>query len=210
MLAKRLALLLTLALLLSAGLVQSAAADGGPGADPSAAFAPPDLEEDECAVGDPECEEAFLDEECEALDEEEECEEVLDEAEGEAPAECLLITARPRVSIGQGKLRLDVRYTLTDPASVTLSLRASGAKGSLAIAPSRHRLSRDGTLHESAELSDGETERALAAREFTVRLRVAGVPSSCHRYDVRHLAVKRGGASSAVFSESQADLRAGR
>lgn len=207
MLAKKsLTLLVTIAFLTGLGLTQSAAAEDPLDADPSAFF-----EDEECAAGDPDCEELLEGEECEAIgDEEEECEEELEELAGEAPAECLLTTARPRISIaaGQEKLRLDVRYTVSGPANVSVSLRASGNKGGLSVAASRHRLTRDGTLHETAELSEEETERALAAREFTVRLRVTGVPWSCHRYDVRHLVVKRGGDDNPVFSESQPDSRA--
>lgn len=210
-LASCLAFLLTIVLVASLGLARSAAADAEPSADPGAVLAP--LFEDECAAEDPACEEGLEDEECEAFEEEdEECEEEGEEVAGEAPAECLLTTARPRLSIAadQQKLRIDVRYTLTGPANLALSLRSSGGKGSVAIAASRHHLTRSGTLHESAELSEEETERALTAKQFTVKLRVLGVPSTCHRYDSRQLSVKRGGEGSPVFSEDGADLRAGR
>lgn len=206
MLAKRLLLLLSIALLVSAGSSQAAVAEDAPGAEADAAF----FEDEECATGDQDCEESVEGEECEAFEDEEEfCEEEIEEAQGEAPAECLLTSARPRVSIGGGQeqLRLDIRYTVAGPANVTVSLRASGKKGSVSIAPSRHKLTRNGTLRETAELSEEETERALAAREFTVKLRVAGVSSSCHRYDVRHLVVKRGGDESPVFSERPAAPR---
>ncbi len=205
MFAKRLVVLLSIALLASLGFAHSVAAEDEIGADPSAAF----FEDEECAPGDADCEEIVETGECEALEDEEFCEEEAEEIEGEAPAECLLTSASPRVSIGGGqeKLRLDVRYTVSGPANVTISLRASGNKGSVAVAPSRHKLNRDGTLHEIAELNAEETERALAAREFTVKLRVAGAPSSCRAYETRRLVVKRGGAESPVFSERPAEAR---
>jgi hypothetical protein len=214
-LASGLAVLLTIFLLAGLGLARPAAAEADPSADPGAALVPlfEDEGEGECEADDPACEESLEDEECEAFEEEdEECEEEAEAVAGEAPAECLLTTARPRISIAadQQKLRLDVRYTLTGPADVAVSLRSSGGKGAMAIAASRHHLTRSGILHESAELSEEETERALTAKRFTVKLRVLGVPSSCQRYDSRQLSVKRGGDESPVFSETSADLRAGR
>jgi hypothetical protein len=189
MLAKRLVLLLSIGLLVSAGFSASALAEDVPGAEADAAF----FEDEECAPGDQDCEESLEAEECEAFEDEEEfCEEELEEASGEAPAECLLTSARPRVSIGGGgeKLRLDVRYTVSGPANVTLSIRGRGGKGSFMVPASRHRLSRNGTLRETVELSGEAMERAEAAREFTVRLRVAGVPSSCHRYDSYRIVIE--------------------
>jgi hypothetical protein len=207
-----LAFLLTIALI--AGISSARAADlpTMPGA--GATIAPP-FEEGECEPGEPDCEEEGdenEDEECElGEDGEEECVEVGD-GENEAPPECLLTTARPRVSISaaQQRLRLDVRYTLTDPADVAIGLRSSGGKGSMAVPTTKHHLSHSGNFHETFELSEAETERALGAKQFTVRLHVLDVPWSCHRYDFRHLNVRHGGEQSPVFSETSADLRSGR
>lgn len=211
-LARPLPFLLAIALLLLGAALAPAAVAGAP-AGPVSQAAPPFEEEGECEE-DPFCEEAFEGEECEAFEaEEEECEEEegAGPAKGEAPAECLLTSARPRISISgpRRRLRLAVRYTLAGPAEVVVSLRSSGG-GPVSVAPSRHRLSHSGSLHETAALSEEETERALAAKRFTVRLRVLGVPWSCRRYDVRHLDVRRGGEEARSFSERAADLRAGR
>jgi hypothetical protein len=200
-----LAFLLTVALV--AGIGSARAADL-PAA--SSALAP-SFEEGECEADEPECAEEG-DEECElGEDGEEECLEAGD-GEDEAPAECLLTTARPRISISsaQQRLRLEIRYTLAGPADVAIGLRSSGGKGSVTVPTSKHHLSHSGNFHETVQLSDAETERALDAKQFTVRLHVLDVPSSCHRYDFRHLSVRRGGQQSPVFSETGADLRSGR
>lgn len=198
------AFLLTLALVSGLGLARSSnAATSPPGAP---ADAPPfEAGEEECAADEPECgegEECEWDEECggEAAD------------EGEAPAECLLTSAQPQVTVSgaQQRLRLSVRYTVEAPVEVAVSLRASGGKSGLTIGTEKHRLSGSGSFQDTTGLSASEAERALAAGQFTVRLRATGVPWSCHRYDFRHLTVKRQDHGGAVFSESRADLRAGR
>lgn len=208
-----LAALLTLSLLTGLGFARSSSA--APSAAPKAPIAIPPFEdeEEECAAEEPDCAEAFADEECEWNEDEEveECEEAGAE-EGEAPAECLLTSAQPRVTVSgaQDRLRLSVRYKVEAAAEVAVSLRASGGKGGLTIAAEKHRLTHNGSFRDTTSLSPAETERALAAGEFTVRLRVIGVPWSCHRYDFRHLTAKRDGHGGAVFSESRSDLRAGR
>jgi hypothetical protein len=204
------AFLLTLALLAGLGLARAGSA--APAAPKAPVAAPPfEAEEEECGAGEPECEGAG--EGCEWA-EDEELEECEGEAgdEGAAPPECLLASAQPQVAVSepQQRLRLSVRYTVEAPVEVAVSLRASGARGGLTIAAEKHRLSRSGSFQDTTDLSPAETERALAAGEFTVRLRAIGVPWTCHRYDFRHLTVKRQGHGGAAFSESRSDLRSGR
>lgn len=211
MLAKPLAVLLSITLLASLGFAQSAFARDALGADPSAAL----FEEEECDLGEPDCVEELGFEECEEAEdgEELECEEEPEPLRaGEAPADCLLTSARPRVSIagGQGRLKLDVRYEVSAPAEVSVSLRSAGGKGTVAMPPERLRLSRGGVFHETLDLSEEETERALSAREFSVRLRVASVPSSCLRYELQHLTVKRGGEENPNFSTPGPNARSSR
>ena len=207
------AFLLTLALVAGLGLARSSGA--APATVPPKAPVPSpfEAEEEGCEAGEPDCVEASTAEECE-WGEGEEFEECEGEAgdEGDAPDECLLTSAQPQVTISgaQQRLRLSVRYSVEAPAEVAVSLHASGGKGSLTVAAERRRLSRSGSFQDTASLSPAEAERALAASQFTVRLRVTGVPWSCHRYDLRHLTVKRQGHGGAVFSERQTDLRAGR
>lgn len=197
------AFLLTLALVAGLGLARSSNAATAPAKAPvdSPSF---EAEEEECAADEPECDEG---EECEW---DEEC-EAEDGDEGEAPAECLLTSAQPQVTVSgaQQRLRLSVRYTVEAPVEVAVSLRASGGRGGLTIATEKHRLNHSGSFQDTTGLSASETERALAADEFTIRLRAIGAPWSCHRYDFRHLTVKHQGRGGAVFSESRADLRAG-
>src|SRR5690348_14757330 len=96
--AKPLALLLSIALLATLGLAPSAFAEDALDANPSAAL----LEDEECELGEPDCVEELGFEECEEAEdgEELECEEEpAPLGAGEAPADCLLTSARPRVSI---------------------------------------------------------------------------------------------------------------
>ncbi|MET0559270.1 MAG: hypothetical protein ABW065_11435 [Solirubrobacterales bacterium] len=205
---------ITIALVVGLGMARSADAANLALPGPSASIQPPFEDGEECEADEPDCaeEEGEGEEECE-LDEDgfEEC-VGSEEDEDEAPPECLLTTARPRISIAadQERLRLDVRYTLAAPADVSISLRSSGSKGALALPAGKRHLSRSGSFHETTQLTGTETERALAAKQFTVRLHVLDVPGSCNRYEFRHLRVRRGGEQSPVFSETGADLRAGR
>lgn len=211
MLAKPLAFLLSLTLLASLGFADAAPAASLPApAKPGPPAALPAFEEEEeCELGEPDCFEELEFEECEEVEdgEELECEEEPEPPRaGEAPADCLLTSARPRVSIAGGaqRLKLDVRYAVSGPAEVSVSLRSVGGKGSVAMPPERLRLSRGGSFHETLELNEEETERALSARQFSVRLRVADVPSSCRRYELQRLTVKRGGEDNPVFSAPKA------
>jgi len=198
-----LAFVATIVLLAAVGLARSAQAAGPPAPSPGASLLPPFEAGEECEADEPECaEEDEGEEECEIG--EEECEE--DEAEeGEAPPECLLTTAQPRLSISasQQRLRLQVHYTLAGPADVTIGLRSSGGKGSLTLPASKHHLSHSGSLHQTFALSEAETERALDAKQFIVRLHVLDVPWACHRYDFHHLSIKRGSPVSPAFSEKR-------
>lgn len=205
------ALLLTAALLAALGSAHPARAASLPAPAALQHFD----EEEECELAEPDCFEELEFEECEEGEdgEELECEEGPEPPRaGEAPAECLLTGARPRVAIAgsRQRLRLDVRYDVSAPAEVSVSLRSAGGRGSVAMPPERLRLSRDGSFHEVIELTEEETERALSAREFAVRLRVAGVPWACRRYETQHLTVRRGGGDSAVFLPAGGKARAGR
>jgi hypothetical protein len=205
------AFVLTVALLAALGLARSASAAGAPGAaKPSPPIATPPFEtEEECEADEPNCEEEFSAEECEE-GEEAECEEGFEEGE-EAPTECLLTTAQPRIAIApeQRRLRLEVRYTVTAPADVLVGLRSAGGHGSTSVAAQKRHLIHSGSFQETVELSPAAATRALAAKQFTVRLHVLGVPSSCQRYESRHLSVKHQAHGGAVFSETAANRRAG-
>jgi hypothetical protein len=195
----------TILLLAAVGLARSAQAARSPVTpNPDASLLPSPFEEgEECEADEPDCtEDEGEEEECETG--EEDCEEAEGE-EAEAPPECLLTTARPRLSISdsQQRLRLQVRYTLSGPAEVAIGLRSSGSKGSLTLPASKHRLSHDGTFRQSFALSEAETERALNAKQFTLRLHVLDVPWSCHRYDFHHLSVRHGGHDAPAFSEKR-------
>jgi hypothetical protein len=204
-----LGLLLTLALLATLGLAHSA---GAATAGPSTPIAAPPFEE-ECEADEPECEEE-AGEECEEIEEWEEAEEEECEEAGveEAPAECLLTSAQPQLTVldEPRRLRLQVHYVLAGPAEVAASLHGSGGRGSFGLDAGRRHLSHSGSFQETIGLSPGETTRALAAKRFTLRLSATGAPSSCHRYDLHQLDVRRRAHGDAVFSETGAQRSHGR
>jgi hypothetical protein len=127
-------------------------------------------------------------------DEEGEAEEEWDEegARGEPPYECVLRTARATVVVqeAQSKLRLQLAYTAFEPAPASVEYRLRGDKGSLQLNAGHRRLSESGVLRETETLSASELAKALAARTFTVDIRVPGAPQYCDDYAERRLKTK--------------------
>lgn len=154
---------------------------------PDVLAAPTGEEEEEAAAS--EDEEVAIEEEC---DEEEpgECEE---ETVGpEAPIECLLTTVRPTAfaSGNSDRVRLQIRYTTTSPTAVKVDYGTHGGKGSLFLGSEKKRFGKKGVLRLNRELTENQMAKVLAARDFTVRLRVLGAPRWCGSYFDRHLDVR--------------------
>lgn len=128
-------------------------------------------------------------------EEDEESEEESEEAgtSSEPPAECGLRTARASVVVdeSQAKLRTLISYTSFEPVRVAIDFRLSGGKGSLTLGRERKRLSYSGVVHGVERLGKGELTKVLAARNFTVTVRVLAAPAYCHRYFDRHLKSRR-------------------
>ncbi len=145
-------------------------------------------EEDEAAASEEEGIEA--EEECEE-EEPGECEE--DEGGPEAPAECLLATVQPTAfaSGNSDKVRLQIRYTAASPTAVKLEYGLHGAKGSLFLGSEKKRFGKTGVLRLTRKLSESQMAKVMAARDFSVRLRVLDAPRWCGSYFDRHLDVRR-------------------
>ncbi len=133
-------------------------------------------------------------EECEEgeVEDEEECEEEEGGGAG-APADCLLSSAVATVSAtaNKNKVRLQVRYTTSSPTAVTVEYGLHGSKGSLFLGGQRKQFARQGVLRLTRNLTEAQMAKAMAAKAFTVRLRVPAVPGYCkpffdHRLDRRH------------------------
>jgi hypothetical protein len=200
------AFLATVALVAILGLARSAQALTLPAASPVGPLAAaPSLDEEEAeaeaAIGEDEAEELEA-EECEAEDvaEEEECER---EGEAEAPQECLLTTADATIAASHDKVHLLVRYTTAAPTAVSVEYGLHGAKGSLYLGGEKKQVGARGKLRLSKRLSDVQMEKVLAAKSFTVRLRVPDAPAYCHPFFDRQLDVRRATPTGLAWSQSE-------
>jgi hypothetical protein len=207
------AFLATLALVALLGLAKSAqaltvSAPAGLGAATALTAA---AEEEEDEAEDDEAEagaETSEDEEAEAddceADEEEADEEACDESGG-APAECELSSAEATVfaSPNHGNVRLQVRYSTSAPTAVSLDYGLHGAKGSLYLGATKKKLGRKGVLHLSKSLTEAQMAKVMAAKGFTVRLRVADVPGYCQAFFDHQLDVRRATPSGLTWLQSE-------
>jgi hypothetical protein len=149
-----------------------------------------------------ECE-AFEDEDDFAEEDEEDCEEEADESRF-PPEECLLRTARGRLFTysTQNRVRLVIRYTAFSPAEVIVDYRLAGGRGALRLGSAHQRFAKKGLFRVSERLTDAEMDRVRAARRFTVSMTVPEAPRYCHRYDTRHLTIKRSLHNQLVWFQS--------
>lgn len=127
----------------------------------------------------------------ECLDEEEECGE--EEAGTEVPPECVLTSAEPVVLAAANRdlVRLQVRYTTASPTQVALAYGLHGGKGALYLGEEKKRFGKRGVLRLKEELSEAQMEKVMAARSFTVRLRVLDAPRHCQPFFDRQLDLRR-------------------
>jgi hypothetical protein len=118
-------------------------------------------------------------ESCSAEEAEEEiCEE---DGGGEAAEECLLEAADASVvaTPGNDLVRLTVHYRALEPTAVTVDAGLRGSKGSLHLGSERVHFHRTGVYRDSFSLGPKQMPKALAAREFKIRLRAVGSPADC-------------------------------
>ncbi len=187
---KRLPLLALLALLCLAPSAQALTLPGPVGLSVPDALAPADDEAEEGEAASSEEEGIEIEEECE----EEEAGECAEDSGGpEAPAECLLTSFQPTVfaSGNSDKVRLQIRYSAAAPVAVKVDYGLHGGKGSLFLGSERKRFGAKGVLRLSRKLTESQMAKVLAARDFTVRLRVLDAPRWCGSYFDRHLDLRR-------------------
>jgi hypothetical protein len=192
------------AILSFARSAQAATLPAGGFLGPLAAAVP--SSDDEDLEGDEEAEEAEASEDGEVEAEgcegdEVECEEEEDAAA--APQECLLTTAAATVSVSHDKLRLLVRYTTSTAAAVAVDYGLHGGKGSLYLGGAKKRFGPEGVLRLTRQLSEAQLAKVMAARDFTVRLRVAGAPDYCRPLFDHQLDVRRATPGGLAWSQSE-------
>jgi hypothetical protein len=193
---------ITLAVIAALLLAKSAQASGiGAGEAPVSPLAPIALLDDE---QEEEEEESELEEAEEG--EEEELEE--EETTLEAPTECGLRTARAAVVAdeSQARVRTQISYTSFAPVRVAIEFRLHGGKGSLTIGRERKRLSYAGVVHGSERLGKVQLAKVMAARDFTVTVRVLSAPRYCKRYFDRHLKSRRSSGDRITWLQSDSDF----
>jgi hypothetical protein len=178
----------TLTLIAVLGIAKSAQAltvpaAGGPGI--IAAPAPPADEEDEEEAEASE-DEGFEDENC-GVEEGEECED--ESGAPEAPQECLLTSAQATVAVAADHNR--VRYATSTPTAASVDYGLHGRRGSLYLGGEKKHLAEQGVLRLSKTLTETQTIKVVAAKGFTVRLRVPAAPGYCQAFFDYQLDVRR-------------------
>jgi len=140
-------------------------------------------------------------EECEG-DDAEECE---DEAGPEAPAECLLSNAQATVFAiaNHDKVRLQVQYTTSSPTAVAVSYGLHGSKGSLYLGEDKKQFARQGALRLTTSLTEAQMAKVMAAKAFTVQLRVPAAPHYCQSLFDRQLDVREATPTGLTWQQSE-------
>jgi hypothetical protein len=125
--------------------------------------------------------------------EEEECEDFGEEDGTEAPADCLLSSAQATVfaAANRDRVRLQIRYTTTSPTPVAVDYGLHGSKGALYLGGDRKHFAKHGVLRLSRDLTEEQMAKVMAAKDFTVRLRVSAAPGYCKAFFDRQLDVRR-------------------
>jgi hypothetical protein len=195
----------TLTLVVVLGIAKSAQAltmppTGTPGtvAAPAASAADEESEDEEAETSEDE----YFGEECE--EGEEECEEGEDGLE-EAPAECLLSSAEATVtaSASKDKVRLQVRYATFSPTVVAVDYGLHGSKGSLYLGGEKKQFARHGVLRLTKVLTEAQMAKVMAAKGFTVRLRVPAAPGYCKSFFDHQLDVRRATPTGLTWQQAE-------
>jgi hypothetical protein len=198
----------TLTLVVTLGLAHSAQAQTAPAAIlPATAAALPADDEDFEGEAESSEDEGFEGYECD--EEIEECEE--DESgDGpgggpEAPAECVLTSVKAAVFAAgnRDRVRLQIHYKTTAPTAVIVDYGLHGSKGALFLGSERKRFGKKGVLRLSRNLTEPQMAKVLAAKGFTVRLRVPEAPRYCASLFERQVDVRQATPSGLAWQQSE-------
>ncbi len=194
------AFLATLALIAILGIARSAQAATVP-AQALAVSSAPAFDEDDESEAEASEDEDFEWDEC---GEEEPCED--GDGDGAmAPSECLLLKADATVVAAgnQDLVRLALRYTTAAPTTVTVAYGLHGSKGSLYLGDEKKRFGKHGVLRLSKDLTEAQMAKVMAAKDFTVRMRVANAPGYCAPFFDRHLDIRQATPSGLAWQQSE-------
>jgi hypothetical protein len=194
---------LLLALLLLSVLLGAVAAQASPLPtlpQPAPVFLAAEEEDEEVENEDEEAEDPAEEAEIEreiCAEDPELCEEE-DEGKGKQGDECLLKKTSATVSVNPGKrrLRLTVHYRTLKPGTVNVEASLRGPKGALFLGSDHTRLRRSGVYRDTFELPEKKMKKALAARDFEVKLQAVNTPPSCQV----ELSAHRDGAKKLLWS----------
>lgn len=172
-------LMLALSLLVAASLPFSA-----PAMSPQPAQVEAEISEEEG-----EEEEGFESEEEAEEDEEEEFETA---RAVPLPADCILRSAEPGVTVqfSRGDVRLTLRYEAEEPTRAAVDYWLKGSKGSLQLGSTAQHLGEHGVIRLNSHLSEREMAKVHAARAFLVNIDLPHAPSYCGRYLTLRLTAK--------------------
>lgn len=176
----------------------------GPGAALVASFEEEDDEGEDEAEAETSGDEELESEDCEADEDDADAEEKCDES-GAAPTECRVsgaeatVIARPQ----RDRISLKVRYATTAPTAVSLDYGLHGAKGSLYFGAAKKKLGKKGVLRLNRTLTEAQMAKVMAARDFTVRLRVPGAPTYCQAFFGHELDVRRATPGGLTWLQSE-------
>lgn len=190
---RRKSLLATLALIALFGFAPVTDALNAPGPFPeSAAIAIASASEDAEFEAEASEDEEFEVEEC-IEDEEEECVEEEEQGRSVAPPECLLSSAEPVVfaASNRDRVRLQIRYETASPTTATVVYGLHGGKGALYLGSEKKHLGKQGVLRLNRDLTEVQMAKVVAAKDFTVRIRVAAAPGWCQALFERQLDLRR-------------------
>jgi hypothetical protein len=202
------AFVLTIALILGLGFVRSAQAAIAP--LPTLAV-PGVVEIDDEGESEDEGDEEELElEECEAAEEEDEeveCED--EEVDFGPPPACFLSSADAAVStdLVHNKLRLAVRYTAVQPATVAIDYWLRGSRGPLNLDGDEQRFGRDGVFRLTQSLTEAQAKRVAAAKNFTVTVDPVNAPKSCSEFLDQHLSVRKAVGPGEMWTDTESTFR---
>ncbi len=202
---RRKSLSATLVLIALLGLAAAAEALNGAGLLPQpAAVAIASASEEAEIEAEASEDEEFEVEEC-VEDEEEECAEEEGEGRSVAPPECLLSSAEPVAfaASNRDRVRLQIRYETATPTTATIAYGLHGGKGALYLGSEKKRLGRKGVLRFDRDLTEAQMAKVVAAKDFTVRIRVAGAPGWCQPLFERQLDLRRATPSGFSWAPSE-------
>jgi hypothetical protein len=194
------AFLATLALIAILGIARSAQAATVPAQSLAVSSAPAFDEEDEVEAEASEDEDFEWDE----CGEEEECEDEDDDGAA-APSECVLLKTDATITAAGNKdqVRLQINYATTKPTAVTVAYGLHGSKGSLYLGDEKKRFGMKGVLRVSKDLTEAQMTRVMAAKGFTVRMRVPGAPGYCAPFLDHQLNVRQATPSGLAWQQSE-------